>query len=49
MLRTRYEVPDAVERFSERACQSGTLGRFLARHAMPMLMASALKLEKYGA
>ena len=49
MLHSPYEVPDAVEQFNERACQFGTLGRFLAQSAMPMLMANALKLEKFGA
>src|SRR5579884_300369 len=47
MLRSRYEIPDAVEQFTERACQRGTLGRFPAQQLM--LMANALKLEKYGA
>jgi 2,3-bisphosphoglycerate-independent phosphoglycerate mutase len=49
MLRSRYEIPDAVEQFTERACQRGTLGRFPAQQVMLMLMANALKLEKYGA
>jgi 2,3-bisphosphoglycerate-independent phosphoglycerate mutase len=49
MLRSQYEVPDDVEQFTEHACQRGTLGRFQAIHVMPMLMANALKLEKFGA
>ncbi|HLG50466.1 MAG TPA: 2,3-bisphosphoglycerate-independent phosphoglycerate mutase [Chloroflexota bacterium] len=49
MLRSRYEVPDDVQEFTERACQRGTLGRFPARDVMLLLMANALKLEKYGA
>jgi 2,3-bisphosphoglycerate-independent phosphoglycerate mutase len=49
MLRSRYEVPDQVEEFTERACQRGTLGRFQAEQVMLMLMGNALKLEKYGA
>ncbi len=49
MLRSRYEIPDAVEQFTERACQRGTLGRFPAQSVMLMLMANALKLEKFGA
>ena len=49
VLRSRYEAPDAVEQFTERACQRGTLGRFPAQQVMLMLMANALKLEKYGA
>ncbi|HVB96786.1 MAG TPA: 2,3-bisphosphoglycerate-independent phosphoglycerate mutase [Chloroflexota bacterium] len=49
MLRSRYEVSDSVEQFTERACQRGTLGRFPAMQSMLMLMGNALKLEKYGA
>ena len=49
MLRSRYEIPDVVEQFTERACQRGTLGRFPAQQVMLMLMGNALKLEKYGA
>ena len=49
VLRSRYEVPDAVEQFTERACQRGTLGRFPAQQVMLLLMGNALKLEKFGA
>lgn len=49
LMRSRYEVPDQVERFTERDCQRGTLGRFHALQVMLMLMGNALKLEKYGA
>jgi 2,3-bisphosphoglycerate-independent phosphoglycerate mutase len=49
MLRSPYEIPDSVEQFTERACQRGTLGRFPAQQIMLMLMANALKLEKFGA
>jgi 2,3-bisphosphoglycerate-independent phosphoglycerate mutase len=49
MLRGAHEIPDNVEEFSEKACQKGTLGRFPAQQAMLMMMANALKLEKFGA
>jgi 2,3-bisphosphoglycerate-independent phosphoglycerate mutase len=49
LLRSRYEIPDVVEQFTEKACQRGTLGRFPAQQAMLMLMGNALKLEKFGA
>jgi 2,3-bisphosphoglycerate-independent phosphoglycerate mutase len=49
MLRSRYEIPDQVEQFTERDCQRGTLGRFHAREVMLLLMGNALKLDKYGA
>jgi 2,3-bisphosphoglycerate-independent phosphoglycerate mutase len=41
--------PDDVQVFSERACAKGLLGRFRSIHAMPLMLAHALKLEKFGA
>ncbi len=42
--------PDHVETFGERACITGGLGpRLPAHHIMPLAMANALRLEKYGA
>lgn len=49
MLRSRYVIPDRVDRFSERDCAQGSLGRFPSKEAMTLLMANALKLQKYGA
>ena len=40
---------DDVEAFTERACAKGLLGRFPALRAMPLMLAHALKLKKYGA
>lgn len=40
---------DDVASFTERACVAGGLGRFNAIHAMPLMLAHALKLQKYGA
>jgi 2,3-bisphosphoglycerate-independent phosphoglycerate mutase len=40
---------DRVEKFSEQACISGGLGRFPATQVMPLAMANALKLNKFGA
>jgi 2,3-bisphosphoglycerate-independent phosphoglycerate mutase len=40
---------DDVERFSERACDAGGLGVFPAIDIMPLALANAGKLEKYGA
>jgi 2,3-bisphosphoglycerate-independent phosphoglycerate mutase len=40
---------DDVAEFTERACGRGLLGRFRALYAMPLMLAHALKLKKYGA
>ncbi|TET43118.1 MAG: 2,3-bisphosphoglycerate-independent phosphoglycerate mutase [Dehalococcoidia bacterium] len=40
---------DKVGEFSESACVSGGLGRFPAVDIMPLAMANALKLSKFGA
>jgi len=41
--------PDKVTEFSESACVLGGLGRFPAVDIMPLAMANALKLTKFGA
>ncbi len=38
-----------LEKFSERACLGGELGRIAAHDALPHALAHALKLNKYGA
>jgi 2,3-bisphosphoglycerate-independent phosphoglycerate mutase len=45
----RYALADAVDRFSERACGTGSLGILPAHHLMPLALAHALRLTKYGA
>jgi 2,3-bisphosphoglycerate-independent phosphoglycerate mutase len=40
---------DACERFGEAECLRGGLGQFKAKYLMPMAMAHALRLGKYGA
>ena len=40
---------DDVQAFTERACAKGILGRFRSISAMPLMLAHALKLQKYGA
>jgi 2,3-bisphosphoglycerate-independent phosphoglycerate mutase len=40
---------DDVAAFTERACAKGYLGRFRSISAMPLMLAHALKLHKYGA
>ena len=49
MLKSKWCRPDNVVDFSERACLSGGMGRFPATEIMPLAMANALKLDKFGA
>jgi len=49
ILYSRWCRPDRVGEFSESACIFGGLGRFLATQVMPLAMANALKLAKFGA
>ncbi len=50
MIGSPYCRPDDVHRFMETACIAGGLGpRFPATSIMPLLMANALRLEKFGA
>ncbi len=49
ILFSPYVRIDEVDRFSEKACARGGLGRFLAVDALPLMMANALKLKKFGA
>ncbi len=41
--------PDGVTSFGERQCQTGGLGRYPMRHLLPLALAHALKLAKFGA
>jgi 2,3-bisphosphoglycerate-independent phosphoglycerate mutase len=49
MLKSKWCRPDDVSEFSERACLAGGMGRFPATEIMPLAMANALKLDKFGA
>jgi 2,3-bisphosphoglycerate-independent phosphoglycerate mutase len=49
ILYSKYCRPDKVTEFSESACLQGGLGIFPATSIMPLAMANALKLNKYGA
>ncbi|HHX45154.1 MAG TPA: 2,3-bisphosphoglycerate-independent phosphoglycerate mutase [Chloroflexi bacterium] len=50
LIRSPYCRRDRVERFGERACMAGGLGpRIPATALIPIAVASALRLEKYGA
>jgi len=49
LLQSAYCGADAVARFTERDCATGSLGLLPAQDLMPIVMANALRLTKYGA
>jgi 2,3-bisphosphoglycerate-independent phosphoglycerate mutase len=49
LISAKYCRQDAVTTFSEPACLAGGLGRIASTHIMPLAMANARKLTKYGA
>ncbi|MFO8101436.1 MAG: 2,3-bisphosphoglycerate-independent phosphoglycerate mutase [Dehalococcoidia bacterium] len=49
LLHSNYCRPDAAVEFSERACVTGGLGRIMATDILPLALANALKLAKFGA
>jgi 2,3-bisphosphoglycerate-independent phosphoglycerate mutase len=49
LLYSKWCRPDGVNEFSESACISGGLGRLSSTEIMPLAMANALKLDKFGA
>jgi 2,3-bisphosphoglycerate-independent phosphoglycerate mutase len=49
LLHGRYSGADGLDAFSERACRTGSLGTMPAFHLMPLVMANALRLTKFGA
>jgi 2,3-bisphosphoglycerate-independent phosphoglycerate mutase len=49
LLVSPYVMPDKAEHFSERECSRGYLGRFPALYAVPLMLAHALKMKKFGA
>ena len=49
VLCSRWCRPDRTEEFNELACTAGSLGVFPATDAMPLAMAHARRLTKYGA
>ncbi|MFC2058165.1 2,3-bisphosphoglycerate-independent phosphoglycerate mutase [Chloroflexota bacterium] len=49
LIYSQWCRPDQVREFSESACSQGALGRLPATTIMPLAMANALKLSKFGA
>jgi 2,3-bisphosphoglycerate-independent phosphoglycerate mutase len=45
----RTHMPDRAQAFGERECMIGALGQFLAVDLMPLALAHANRLMKYGA
>ncbi len=49
LLYSQFMRADSIEQFGERACSKGNLGTIPAIQVMPMALANALRLAKYGA
>ena len=49
LLYSQFCRPDEVAGFSERACARGSLGRFPSLQLMPLALANARRLTKFGA
>jgi 2,3-bisphosphoglycerate-independent phosphoglycerate mutase len=49
LLYSKASLADKVSRFTEKECSQGYLGRFQAIYAMPLMLAHAGKLIKFGA
>jgi 2,3-bisphosphoglycerate-independent phosphoglycerate mutase len=49
LIYSKWCRPDYVKAFAERTCIHGELGRMLSTEIMPLALAHALRLKKYGA
>ena len=49
LLWSKYCRPNGLQRFTENECARGSLGAFPAVDAIPLMLANALKLTKFGA
>ncbi len=49
MLFSKYIRVDEAKQFNEKECVKGGLGRFPAVDILPLMLANALKLQKFGA
>jgi 2,3-bisphosphoglycerate-independent phosphoglycerate mutase len=49
MLYSRFCRPDNIAEYGERACARGSLGRLRSKDLMPLALANALRLTKFGA
>lgn len=48
LIYSKYVRPDQIDRFGERACQHGSLGVLPATQVMPIALANAGRIAKYG-
>ncbi|MGB9561956.1 MAG: phosphoglycerate mutase, partial [bacterium] len=49
LIKGKYTFPDDGKRLTERECVKGILGHINGYNLMPILLANALKLDKFGA
>jgi len=49
LLHSKWCRPDGIAKFGESQCRAGSLGQMLASSLMPLAMAHAFKLTKFGA
>jgi len=49
LIYSKWCRPDSVKEFSEKACTAGALGRLPAVQILPLALANALRLTKFGA
>ncbi len=49
LIHSKYSRYGLSDRFNEKECARGSLGTFEARNIMTLLLANAMRLEKYGA
>jgi 2,3-bisphosphoglycerate-independent phosphoglycerate mutase len=49
LIKAKTAMPGGTSRFSERECSRGYLGRFPAMNALPLMLAHAGRLKKFGA
>jgi len=49
LLLSKYIISDSAKRWTERNCASGGLGIMSAQDVIPLMLANALRLKKFGA
>ena len=49
LIYSKYVRPDGIAEFGERACARGSLGVLPAKHFIPIALANAWRVAKYGA